>query len=277
MVARETLWECLTKQIENDSNEDSDHSTNSSDSIGFSPRKRLRRLLEFKMAKELEDLKSVASEVLELKDYAEWFMSRSESKIEEILYPRNYCDWFSTLGTEAKANVILDPHNYCTWYHYFVVEGTEPSRDDDYWETTEQKNKRYGELALAYFNATGDCTKDYEYTGQCDILEFEEFIHLNFYARLKVTESRPEPGPKQVFFAEVDSENKIILCCILDSEDYGDSDVQHPAGYCHFPRTVSHFMGFEEAKHRCIVHGRKRICECRSMLCTNSLGTSTIA
>ncbi|XP_074316906.1 uncharacterized protein LOC141653139 [Silene latifolia] len=229
MVARETLWECLTKQIENDSSEDSDNSTNSSDSIAFSPGKRLRRLLEFKTAKELKDLKSVAREVLELKDYAEWFMSRSEPKIDEILYVENYCEWVSTLGTEAKANVILDPYNYCTWYHYFVVKGTEPSRDDDRGETTEQMNRRYGELALAHFNATatGDCTEDYEYTMQCEILDFEEFLHLNFYAHLKVSESRQE----QLFFAEVDSENKVTFCCILDSKEYGDSDVRHPPGF----------------------------------------------
>ncbi|KAH9623054.1 hypothetical protein KSS87_021195 [Heliosperma pusillum] len=206
----ETIWEILDKQIEFDSSEDSDTCcsdndiTNRSDSTGSPSRKQLpfRRLREFKTARELEELKSVAADVIELKDYAKWFKSRSQPNMDDILNPENYGEWFSTLGTVAMANVIVAPYNYCTWFDYFVVHGGEGPRPYEM-ETIENKNRRYGELALAHFNKTLDCSEEYEYTRQCEILEFEHFIHLNFYARLKVSESRQKPGPNQLFFAEV--------------------------------------------------------------------------
>lgn len=105
-------------------------------------------------AEQLEDLKSVAAEVVELKDYAEWFMSRPEANVDDIFSPKTYCEWFSSLGTEAKANVILHPYNYCTWFMYFVQQGIEPPRVDKM-ETREHMNRRYGELALACFSEIG--------------------------------------------------------------------------------------------------------------------------
>ncbi|XP_074303600.1 uncharacterized protein LOC141638049 [Silene latifolia] len=224
----ETISRCLDKRIEFDSSSDSDNNSTNSSHPGKRPG--LRRIHEFKTAKELEDLKSVAAEVIELKDYAEWFISRSQHNVDDILEPDYYSEWFSTLDPVAKANVILYPSYYSTWFNYRVKRRGEP-RTVYEMETNKHKNKIYGELALAHFNKTRDSSEAYEYRWQWEVLEFEEFVHLNFYARLKVSESRLEPGPEQLFFAEVRRQNEVTRCCILDSEEFDNSDIRHPPDF----------------------------------------------
>ncbi|XP_074274303.1 uncharacterized protein LOC141598528 [Silene latifolia] len=250
---KDTLWECLEKPIPIgvDSSEDSDNSTNCSDSTGSPPRKRrrFRRLIDFKTPEDLENLKSVAADVFELKDYAEWFLSKSKTNETnaDILDPENYAEWVnSTLGTEDEAKVIIHPANYCTWYFYLVVQGIQPPRPrvgERKIESTAQRNKRYAEYALEHVNKTRNCSEGYEYTRECEILDLEDFVHLNFYARLKVSESGREPGPEELFFAAVPLEDTgVSCCCILDSKEFGNSVIRHPPGFecweCEYPDIV---------------------------------------
>ncbi|KAK9713508.1 hypothetical protein RND81_06G031900 [Saponaria officinalis] len=241
-----TILESLTEPMEFDSREDSntrfDNSSNRSHSTDSPPpkRPRLRRLSEFTSAKEFEELKSVAAEVVELKDYAEWFMSRSEANLDDFLLPDTYWDWFCTLGTEAKEKAILIPQSYLDWY-LDVMEGEIEPPDFVGMDTWEQQIRRYGELALAHFKETGRRSEDYEDMSHTGAWNSGYFLHFNFSARLKVSESRLEPGPLRLFFAEMRSTNdEVTYCCILEdsildsilnSEEYGHLEVVHPPGF----------------------------------------------
>ncbi|KAK9667819.1 hypothetical protein RND81_13G012800 [Saponaria officinalis] len=136
--------------------------------------------------------------------------------------------------TEAKEKAILIPQSYLDWY-LDVVEREIERPDFVELDTWEQQIRRYGELALAHFKDTGCCTEDYEYMSHTGAW-YSGFLHFNFSARLKVSESRLEPGPLRHFFAEMRSENdEVTYCCILedsipDSEESGNL-VVHPPGF----------------------------------------------
>ncbi|KAH9619213.1 hypothetical protein KSS87_004088 [Heliosperma pusillum] len=193
---------------------------------------------------ELGKIKSGDAEAIQLKDYVDWFMSvRAEAEVDEnnVFWPQYYGRWFSTLETEAKAN-YFHPFEYNQWYAE-RFNSREPNEEfPDMAVIRAARIERCGQLALEYFNNINKCD-DYEYVRDVAIRECDDSYHLNFYGRLKVSPAKAKPEPELpciLFFADVDFEDEVLECCILDSEEFGDAGVLHPPDtYCEICHDLS--------------------------------------